>query len=109
MLLRNRKKVAKFGGSSLADANQFKKVAAIVGADKARRYVVPSAPGKRHKEDIKITDMLIACQKTAEYMPLWQQIKARYNGIIADLGLDISLDNEFALIEGALEEGTTVV
>lgn len=108
MLFRNRKKVAKFGGSSLADANQFKKVAAIVNADKARRYVVPSAPGKRHKEDIKITDMLIACQKTADYMPLWEQIKARYNGIIADLGLDISLDNEFALIENALAEGTTV-
>ena len=108
MLFRNRKKVAKFGGSSLADANQFRKVAAIVAADKARRYVVPSAPGKRFKDDIKVTDMLIACQKTADYMPLWEQIKARYNGIIADLGVEISLDNEFALIENALAEGTTV-
>lgn len=54
-------KVAKFGGSSLANADQFKKVADIIHADPARRYVVPSAPGKRHKEDVKITDMLYAC------------------------------------------------
>ncbi len=108
MIFRNRKKVAKFGGSSLADANQFKKVGAIVAADRARRYVVPSAPGKRHKEDIKITDMLIRCQSTPDYMPLWQQIKERYNGIIADLALEVSLEKEYELIESALAEGTTV-
>ena len=51
-------KVVKFGGSSLADANQFRKVADIILADQARRFVVASAPGKRFVEDIKVTDML---------------------------------------------------
>ena len=54
-------KVVKFGGSSLADANQFRKVAEIIRSDKKRRYVVPSAPGKRFDEDIKVTDMLYTC------------------------------------------------
>ena len=55
------KKVVKFGGSSLASAKQFKKVGDIIHADKARRYVVPSAPGKRNKNDEKVTDMLYEC------------------------------------------------
>ena len=54
-------KVVKFGGSSLADAEQFKKVAAIIKAEDTRRYVVASAPGKRFDEDIKVTDMLYKC------------------------------------------------
>ena len=54
-------KVVKFGGSSLADANQFKKVADIIKADPSRRYVVASAPGKRYKSDTKVTDMLYRC------------------------------------------------
>ena len=52
-------KVAKFGGSSLASAEQFKKVGHIIRSDKRRRYVVPSAPGKRFSSDIKVTDMLL--------------------------------------------------
>ena len=52
--------VVKFGGSSLADANHFKKVADIIHADESRRYVVPSAPGKRYDEDTKVTDLLYA-------------------------------------------------
>ena len=59
-------KVVKFGGSSLADATQFKKVADIILSDKLRRYVVPSAPGKRFKDDTKVTDMLYACYDLAE-------------------------------------------
>ncbi len=55
------KKVVKFGGSSLASARQFKKVADIIKADKSRRYLVPSAPGKRNDKDEKVTDMLYAC------------------------------------------------
>ena len=51
------KKVVKFGGSSLANADQFKKVGAIITADDTRRYVVPSAPGKRFPKDTKVTDM----------------------------------------------------
>ena len=54
-------KVLKFGGSSLADAEHFKQVASIIKADPQRRYVVPSAPGKRFKEDTKVTDMLYEC------------------------------------------------
>ena len=55
-------KVVKFGGSSLASAEQFKKVGAIIKDDEARRYVVPSAPGKRFSDDIKVTDMLYLCK-----------------------------------------------
>ena len=49
-------KIVKFGGSSLADAHQFKKVGDIIKSDPDRRFVVPSAPGKRFKDDIKVTD-----------------------------------------------------
>ena len=57
--------VAKFGGSSLASAEQFKKVYNIVKSDENRRYVVPSAPGKRFPDDIKVTDMLYNCYAIA--------------------------------------------
>lgn len=95
-------KVVKFGGSSLADANQFRKVAQIIRSDKKRRYVVPSAPGKRYSDDIKVTDMLYSCydavgkgkNATAEFLP----IAERFNGIISDLGLTISLDDEYEKI-----------
>ena len=56
------KKVVKFGGSSLASAEQFKKVGDIIRADSERRYVVPSAPGKRSPRDTKVTDMLYNLQ-----------------------------------------------
>ena len=55
------KKVVKFGGSSLASARQFKKVADIIKSDKSRRYVVPSAPGRRSDKDEKVTAMLYDC------------------------------------------------
>ncbi len=96
-------KVVKFGGSSLADANQFKKVAGIVHADPARRFVVASAPGKRFKEDTKITDMLYSCYELAakggDFEPQFAAIESRYNSIIKDLGLKISLDKEFTQIK----------
>ena len=60
------KKVVKFGGSSLASAEQFKKVGDIIRSDESRRYVVPSAPGKRFDGDIKVTDMLYECYRAAE-------------------------------------------
>ena len=59
------KKVVKFGGSSLASAAQFEKVGAIIRGDESRRYVVPSAPGKRFSEDTKVTDLLYACYRSA--------------------------------------------
>ena len=58
-------KVVKFGGSSLADAVQIKKAGKIVLSEESRRYVVPSAPGKRNKNDTKVTDMLYACYEAA--------------------------------------------
>ena len=98
-------KVVKFGGSSLADAAQFKKVADIIKSDESRRYVVPSAPGKRSKTDTKVTDMLYACydmaSKGEDFSKFFSDIEARYNGIISELGLDYSLDSEFESIRNA--------
>lgn len=96
-------KVTKFGGSSLASAEQFKKVASIVLADKTRRYVVPSAPGKRHKQDTKITDMLYQCYeetaKKGEISPVFEDIKERYSSIIEGLELDLDLEKDFEIIK----------
>ena len=98
-------KVAKFGGSSLADAGQFKKVADIVKADDKRRFIVASAPGKREKKDIKVTDMLYECYDKAvndePFEDLLAQIKARYDEIIEGLGLDIELDEDFNKIKAS--------
>ena len=99
-------KVVKFGGSSLADAKQFKKVADIVLADPTRRFVVASAPGKRFSEDVKVTDMLYQCYEMAmdgeEFDEQFGAIKDRYNTIISDLGIeDFSLEDEFETIKGA--------
>lgn len=95
-------KVVKFGGSSLADANQFRKVAAIIKADKERCYVVPSAPGKRFSEDIKVTDMLYKCYDEVglgkDAYVSFAPIADRFNGIISDLGLAMSLDTEYEII-----------
>jgi aspartate kinase len=95
-------KVVKFGGSSLASAEQFAKVGNIIRADESRRYVVPSAPGKRSSKDTKVTDMLYACYAKAEAdeeirIPL-MKIKERYDSIINGLHLKISLDEEFKKI-----------
>ena len=96
------KKIVKFGGSSLASAEQFKKVGDIIRADKSRRYVVPSAPGKRFSGDTKVTDMLYTCYNTAirekKFTSQLDEIKARYDEIIEGLGLDLSLENEFHTI-----------
>ena len=97
------RKVVKFGGSSLASAQQFEKVGNIIRAEKTRRFVVPSAPGKRFSDDIKVTDMLYACYALAEegkdFKKELAAIKARYEEIIAGLNLELSLDEEFKQIE----------
>ncbi len=96
-------KVLKFGGSSLADAEQMKKVAAIVKADPACRYVVPSAPGKRFSGDDKVTDLLYRCYELSrleeEISSVFEVIKGRYRDIVKGLGLDLSLEEEFKKIE----------
>ncbi|MCM1044153.1 MAG: aspartate kinase [Candidatus Gastranaerophilales bacterium] len=96
-------KVVKFGGSSLASAEQFKKVGDIIRADAERRYVVPSAPGKRFSGDTKVTDMLYECYRLAEEGQDFQEallaIAARYQDIIEGLGLSLSLEQEFQTLE----------
>ena len=76
------KKVVKFGGSSLASAEQFVKVGNIIRADKERSYVIPSAPGKRFSNDTKVTDMLYDCYAIAktgkDFSDALAAIKARY-------------------------------
>ncbi|MGN0355834.1 MAG: aspartate kinase [Muricoprocola sp.] len=101
--------VAKFGGSSLADAEQFRKIRKILESNPQRRFVVPSAPGKRYKDDIKVTDMLYQCyEKTSrgeDYQEELQKIKDRYQEIIDDLKLEVSLEREFAIMEEAFLAG----
>lgn len=96
-------KVVKFGGSSLASSQQFKKVGEIIHAEESRKYIVPSAPGKRFSDDIKVTDMLYECYTAAvkgkDYKPLLENIKKRYYEIINELGLDLSLEKEFSIME----------
>lgn len=102
------KKVVKFGGSSLADAKQFKKAGDIVRADATRLYVVPSAPGKRNSSDTKVTDMLIEAYRIAandgDLDRQLADIKARYDEIITGLGLDFTLDDEFEVIADTLKK-----
>ena len=100
------KKVVKFGGSSLASAEQFKKVGSIIRKEESRRYVIPSAPGKRTPDDTKVTDMLYSCYGQAilgedaerDFEEQLEAIKERYNSIIRGLNLDLSLDEEFKTI-----------
>ncbi|MBQ7168640.1 MAG: aspartate kinase [Synergistaceae bacterium] len=100
------KKVVKFGGSSLADAGQFRKVADIIHADDSRVYVVPSAPGKRTPSDIKVTDLLYECYELAvkgqNFYEPFLAVKDRYNEIITGLGLNLSLSEAFDAIEEKL-------
>jgi len=100
-------KVVKFGGSSLASAEQFKKVGKIIKKDEARKYVIPSAPGKRTPDDTKVTDLLYSCYGQAlleedeceeNFEGLLAEIKKRYEEIISGLGLTLSLDDEFRTI-----------
>ena len=100
------KKVVKFGGSSLASAEQFKKVGDIIRKEESRRYVIPSAPGKRTPDDTKVTDMLYSCYGQAilgedaekDFEEQLEAIKERYNSIIRGLDLELSLDEEFKTI-----------
>ncbi|NEU30798.1 aspartate kinase [bacterium LRH843] len=98
-------KVAKFGGSSVASSEQIKKVAAIVKADEARKIVVVSAPGKRSKEDTKVTDLLIQLGETylnkGEAEMELQAVISRYDDIASGLGLGKDI---IAIIEADLRE-----
>ncbi|MBP5555800.1 MAG: aspartate kinase [Lachnospiraceae bacterium] len=101
--------VVKFGGSSLASAEQFKKVGDIIRADEERRYVVPSAPGKRSPRDTKVTDMLYnlydSVSDERSFAECLKEIRTRYDEIIKGLGLTLDLTPEFDLIAKNLKAG----
>ena len=99
-------KVVKFGGSSLCDADHFRRVAEIIRSDPARRYVVASAPGKRFPGDTKVTDLLYRCFAIAteegDITEVFEEIKERYTSIIEDLGIEIDLTEAFEKIRSSL-------
>lgn len=105
--INDRIKVVKFGGSSLADAEQFKKVRDIVLEDPSRRYVVPSAPGKRFREDDKVTDLLYACYNlSAQGEPIdevFNKIVERYDSIVNALNVDLDLSDEYLHIKWSIK------
>ena len=97
-----RKVVAKFGGTSLADAEQFRKIRAIVEGDPDRRFIVASAPGKRFDDDVKVTDLLLACYEAAAqaqpYEDALARVRGRFEEILTGLALDFPLDGEMAVL-----------
>ena len=99
-------KVVKFGGTSLADAAQFRQVASIIKADESRKFVVASAPGKRFKDDIKVTDMLYQCYKmiknNEDITEIFGKISERYIGIINELGLNFDITGELEYTKNAM-------
>lgn len=104
-------KVAKFGGSSVADAIQLRKVKEIVESDPQRRYVVVSAPGKRFEEDSKLTDLLYLCKTHIEhnvpFHQVFQVIWDRFKIIVMNLGLQLDIDPYFEEIRDHLQKGVT--
>jgi aspartate kinase len=104
--------VCKFGGTSVADANQFRKVKAIVEADPRRRIVVPSAPGKRHKQDPKITDLLYLCHDMAaaktDFSAPFNQIRDRYVELEKELvGRDAGMAAAMEKFRGEVAAGAS--
>ena len=103
--------VTKFGGSSLADASQFKKVKSIVLADTKRKYVVPSAPGKRNSKDKKITDLLYLCHAHVEtgiaIDDVFKYVKDRFTEIVEELGLDYNIEKHLEIVKKDLEAGAS--
>ncbi len=100
-------KVAKFGGSSMADAGQYKKVRDILRSDPARRVVVVSAAGKRDSNDHKITDLLYLCHAHTEFgvdcTSVYEMITSRYLQIRDELNIDLELESEFAELKSRLD------
>jgi len=101
-------KVTKFGGSSMADAGQYRKVRDIILSDPERRVVVVSAAGKRNKNDHKITDLLYLCYAHVQYGvncdSVFDMIRSRYLEIRDELGVKLDLEREFAALKQRLDE-----
>ncbi|MDD3350340.1 MAG: aspartate kinase [Eubacteriales bacterium] len=104
-------KVAKFGGSSVADAIQLAKVKSIVESDPQRKYVVVSAPGKRFHEDNKITDLLYLCKTHLDHNigheQVFQVICDRFRAIVFNLGLNLDIEKEFEEIDRNIRAGAS--
>ncbi|MBR6525246.1 MAG: aspartate kinase [Clostridia bacterium] len=103
--------VTKFGGSSLADASHFQKVKHILSENPDRRYVVPSAPGKRYDKDDKVTDLLYLCHASAlqgeDFSPNLNRIRERYESIASELQIPFDFSCDFAAIAAALRSGAS--
>ncbi len=103
--------VCKFGGSSLADAKQFKKVRAIVESDARRSIVVPSAPGKRSSSDAKLTDLLYLCQQSAavkaDFVSSFDLIRERFLEIERELGVSARIGEHLDKLEADIKQGVT--
>ena len=106
--------VTKFGGSSLSEASQFRKVKEILLGDSNRMYVVPSAPGRREPDDAKVTDMLYTCHKLAskgelaEFEKVFAELSARYTEIIDELGLNLDFAPPLEQVHYAMLNGQSV-
>lgn len=102
-------RVAKFGGSSVADALQIEKIKDIVESNDNRKYIVVSAPGKRYSDDTKITDLLYLCKTHIEhnisYEQVFQVVCDRFMAAEVNLGVSVKLYKEFDTIKKNLEEG----
>ena len=104
-------KVAKFGGSSLADGIQLIKTKNIITADPARKYIVVSAPGKRYEGDVKVTDLLYLCKAHIEnnlpYEQVFRVICDRYMAMAINLGVTVDIFPEFEKIRQNLQKGAS--
>lgn len=104
-------KVAKFGGTSVATAEQLRKVARIIEGDANRRAIVPSAPGKAHPEDTKVTDLLLLAHDMAhqgqDISGVWENIAKRFRDIISDLALDLDLEPQLAQTKQVIVDGAS--
>ncbi|MCY6369085.1 aspartate kinase [Clostridium ganghwense] len=103
--------VVKFGGSSLANAEQFRKVKNIILSDERRRYIVPSAPGKRHSKDYKITDLFYLChahvQQHISFDGVFEIIEERYKEIVRELDISLDIGGYLKEIKNKIAEGAT--
>ena len=101
-------KVCKFGGSSLASSAQVRKVAAIIQSEAARRFVVPSAPGRRDKHDQKVTDLLYLCHEHARqdlpFEEVFTRIRERFVEMVAGLGLSLDIGSTLDEVEAGIRE-----
>lgn len=104
-------KVAKFGGSSVADGIQLTKTKQIIDADKDRKYIVVSAPGKRYEGDNKITDLLYLCKTHMEhnlpYDQIFQVVADRFMAVEINLGIDVDLLKHFDQIKENIKNGAS--